>query len=487
MLKAIRFIGTTACLSACLVASVPGYAQAKWWWESYPNQIDKSLSLKGASGGSVAAKQNPTGSNAGVAATAATQPPTVIIQQTASGTSTPSGFCVNFAPITQYNSNQQQISNVEAAGVTACPAIPGHNVTTIRHDASHIRHIVSGSWVSSTNQLVAACCYVPQVVSAPVAGAPSFSPWVSNTAFNSNGYTGSQHQDFVTPGTYSFTIPNGVFRVWVTVVGAGGAGGSGAVDPYNTGGYGGGGGGRGGIAFRKPIDVTPGSAATVQVGSGGLSNPGLYSANISGRAGYAGGASFFDINGYVVTSQGGFSGAGGHNGSGFYGEQQRVGAQYRMNDPRSGLLCNSCVGNGGPFGLVGVGVGTPGGNTEGGTGQGMNSYNNGPSNYGEGNTYNPTGGGKSGTGYHSSGGSVIASVGGGGGAAGFIGMPWSTSVPTATKGENFYNNPYTQIGGNGGFGYGAGGGGGAGVGTALTVSSAGAGGRGADGAVWIEW
>jgi hypothetical protein len=71
---------------------------------------------------------------------------------------------------------------------------------------------------------------------------------------------------FKTPGTYSWTVPNGVTLIWVTIVGGGGGGGGGSSS--SSGGYGGGGGG-GGIIYHLPLKVSPGKTLTITVGAGG--------------------------------------------------------------------------------------------------------------------------------------------------------------------------------------------------------------------------
>ncbi|MDN0114354.1 phage tail protein [Yersinia intermedia] len=110
---------------------------------------------------------------------------------------------------------------------------------------------------------------------------------------------GARMVSFLTAGTFTFTVPDGVTRIRARVVGGGGgAGGSGA-------GRTGGGGGGGGYA-ESWITVTPGQVLTIIVGSAG--NGG----GVSG-AGSNGGAS--SVSGFLSASGGG-GGAGGGVGTG---------------------------------------------------------------------------------------------------------------------------------------------------------------------------
>lgn len=70
-----------------------------------------------------------------------------------------------------------------------------------------------------------------------------------------------------TPGTYSWTVPNGVTSVAATIVGAGGGGGGQFFD--GSVGSGGGGGGSGGYYANQIISVTPGQVISIVVGAGG--------------------------------------------------------------------------------------------------------------------------------------------------------------------------------------------------------------------------
>ena len=78
-------------------------------------------------------------------------------------------------------------------------------------------------------------------------------------------------------GTYSWTVPDGVYRVRAIVTGGGGGGGgSNSLD------YTGAGGGAGATAFAV-FDVTPGESLTITVGAGGAGG----SSTVSGGSGQA--------------------------------------------------------------------------------------------------------------------------------------------------------------------------------------------------------
>lgn len=137
-----------------------------------------------------------------------------------------------------------------------------------------------------------------------------------------------------TAGTRNFTVPAGVYRIFVELVGGGGGGG-GSGGPS----VGGTGGGAGGYA-RKAIDVTPGQVISYTVGAGGAGGAGaanganggttsfggLFSASGGGAGqvnpatgGAAGGGTGGDLN---VFGGGGFAaptGLGGHGAGSFFG------------------------------------------------------------------------------------------------------------------------------------------------------------------------
>lgn len=454
-------------IALSLSNTAPVSAQAKWWWEKYPSATDKTLSLQTASGGQVIAKQNPTGANGSVAGNNATQPPTVIIQQTASAVASNQMTCVQTVTSASGGNSYNY-----GTTISTCPNITGYQVTPIvggGFSTSYVSNYVNNT--SVVNNPIMACCYVP--VAGPTTGGAAYSPWASNQAFNNNGFSGTQKQEFLNSGNYSWTVPGGVYRIWVTVIGGGGGGGAGAYSNTSAGyAYSGGGGGRGGTGYRRPIDVIPGSSITVRVGAGGVG--GSTTQSYSGQPGQPGGSSYATVSGYTVEAQGGFGGSGGFEAQGYYPPQPPNPSTFVLSNPSSGTCSNStCTGQGGLPGHLAVGSGKPiSGSLDGGSGRGAPGASSAA--YGEGNAYNPTGAGKSGT---------PNTFGGGGGAAGFIGMPYSTAVPYALNGTNGVNG-MGATSGAGGYGYGAGGGGGAG---GAHTPDVGRGGAGATGAVWIEW
>jgi len=92
-------------------------------------------------------------------------------------------------------------------------------------------------------------------------------------------------QVFTSNGT--FTIPTGVIRLKVTVIGGGGAGGYGAFDGY---GFGPGGGGGGGGAAIKWLSVTGGTLAVTVGGSGQASSVASGTQSITTISATAGGS-----------------------------------------------------------------------------------------------------------------------------------------------------------------------------------------------------
>ncbi len=124
---------------------------------------------------------------------------------------------------------------------------------------------------------------------------------------------GFMYNTYFSPGTYTFTVPDGVTSLNVTIIGGGGGGGGGNaggdVDVvYYFGGCGGGG-GSGFVTGVTDLAVTPGQVFTVTVGSSGIGgvenngNPGS-----AGNGGIGGMSSFGTYNAF-----GGKGGEGGHD------------------------------------------------------------------------------------------------------------------------------------------------------------------------------
>ncbi|QAX77794.1 hypothetical protein D5F51_04085 [Yersinia hibernica] len=128
---------------------------------------------------------------------------------------------------------------------------------------------------------------------------------------------GARMISYLTAGTFVFTVPNGVTRIRVRVVGGGGgAGGSAAAKS-------GGGGGAGGYA-EDCITVSPGQVLSITVGANGVGGT-------AGNSGSTGGAS--SVSGYLSASGGAFgdaggggTGAGGFGGAGTGGSINTVGS-----------------------------------------------------------------------------------------------------------------------------------------------------------------
>lgn len=127
----------------------------------------------------------------------------------------------------------------------------------------------------------------------------------------------SQMTTYLTAGTFTFTVPDGVYRIKCRVIGGGGGAGGSASDKS------GGGGGAGGYA-EGWIDVTPGQTITITVGIGG-------SGGTAGNFGVSGGLS--SVGGFMSASGGAYgdaggggTGAGGFGGTGTGGSVNSVGS-----------------------------------------------------------------------------------------------------------------------------------------------------------------
>lgn len=103
-------------------------------------------------------------------------------------------------------------------------------------------------------------------------------------------------QIFKTAGVTNWTVPAGVKKAWVTVIGGGGGGGCSIVANN----IGSGGGGGGGLAQRL-VDLSGVASVSVTVGAGGVG------ASVAGNAGGAGGTSSF---GAYLSATGGAGGGG---------------------------------------------------------------------------------------------------------------------------------------------------------------------------------
>ena len=178
----------------------------------------------------------------------------------------------------------------------------------------------------------------------------------------------SRYATFGTPGTYLWTVPNGVNLLKGRVVGAGG--GAGAADP-NFGGTGyylsGAGGGAGGYD-EGIVSVTPGQQITIIVGAQGTAGSAAALAAGTGNAGSGGTGGTSSIGPYLASTggQGGSwpapgSAAGGRGGAGYGGAVSAYGGDG--SDGQNGSV--ALTGNGaasifGAGGRSGAGGGLPG-------------------------------------------------------------------------------------------------------------------------------
>lgn len=157
------------------------------------------------------------------------------------------------------------------------------------------------------------------------AGAWLIMPWadpVTVPNVNTTSLAG-RLQVYSTPGTYTFTVPDGITQVMVEVIAGGGAGGASADGTSGSiAGNCGAGGGGGGFS-KKLCTVTPAGTVTVTVGAGG--------SGATNTAGTAGGSSSFGAFCSATGGSGGARGistnsAGGSGGSATGGDFNITGA-----------------------------------------------------------------------------------------------------------------------------------------------------------------
>lgn len=284
---------------------------------------------------------------------------------------------------------------------------------------------------------------------------------------SSNGY-----QEFTADGT--FTVPNGVSMVYVTMIGGGGGGGSGGTGngTANKVASGGGGGSPGNLLLRVPVVVESGAEIPVDIGSAG-----------SGGAGVTGDGTFHNGNDGANgqdTSFGALVARGGRKGLG--------GSGLSVSGTPSSIKVPGANGGGDALVYGAGGASTPtagqagsyaaaldihvagGGGTGGAQASGTASAS------AAGGSLIVDGyGGAAGSGV-SSGGSTYAATGGGGGGGGYLGSGGAGSNAAAP------NN--SSSAGSDGSGYGSGGGGSGGV---VGTGSSGKGGDGKPGYCLVEW
>ncbi len=131
---------------------------------------------------------------------------------------------------------------------------------------------------------------------------PEYSRWeqVSTYAVIENPTSEYGEASWVTPGTYSWTCPAGVYYINAVCIG-GGAGGR----SYNStsGSFGSVGGAGGGLGWKNNIPVVPGNSYTVVVGEGGAT---VFSTGVNGNTNPGGNSYFIDTS--TVAGFGGTSG-----------------------------------------------------------------------------------------------------------------------------------------------------------------------------------
>jgi len=139
----------------------------------------------------------------------------------------------------------------------------------------------------------------PATVNVRVVAAPGGPPYTVQSCTMVNSAAGGI-ASFSAAGPSSFTVPAGVNKVYVRVVGGGGGGGGGGPD------WAGGGGGAGAYA-EGWVTVTPGQSIPVTIGGGGAGGNG----NLNGSLGGTGGSTTF---GGFVSAAGGDGGFGSDSG-----------------------------------------------------------------------------------------------------------------------------------------------------------------------------
>lgn len=291
--------------------------------------------------------------------------------------------------------------------------------------------------------------------------------WGDGRAFPDSGVGFEENEAlFTTPGSYTWTCPEGVTSVSVVCIGGGGAGDDGDLNNF-TGAGGGGGGGGGGCAFINNITVFPGTSYNLTVGAGGNSqNIPTYNA-----APPSGTASTITIGSIVLEARGGVGGLRRITGGG------ASGGDYAITNATGGTSRGGFSGgSGGPTadgGGGGGGAGGPGGT--GGNGSNANAAfsQNGfgiGSGGGGGAGGNPGLGGVGG----GAGGAGQYNVTGGGGGGAYIGGNFTTNGSPG--------NGLTTSGSRGGDGGFPGGGGGGSYRGGVGIPSA-----GGNGAIRIIW
>jgi len=178
----------------------------------------------------------------------------------------------------------------------------------------------------------------------------------------SAGYAGASGQVFTASGT--FTIPTGITRVKMTIVGGGGGGAGGTTGDCSGPDNGGGGGGGGGAAIKWLTSLTPGNTLTVTRGAGGGGGATASNGTSGGTSSVASGTETIT----TVSATGGvggiYNGAGGAGGAGSSGDLNMSGGYGQNGGPSFTALA------GGDSFMAGVTKNNAAGNLYGGGGGG---------------------------------------------------------------------------------------------------------------------
>ncbi len=211
-------------------------------------------------------------------------------------------------PAEWFNTIQRELINVlAAAGITPDSAKFDQVATAVS------KLITDGGFLKTANNLS----------EIKTAGAAAVAQTLANLGLSDVAHLpsvqtmGARMVSYLTAGTFTFTVPDGVTRIRARVVGGGGgAGGSAAAKS-------GGGGGAGGYS-EDWITVTAGQVLSITVGASGAGGT-------AGNAGTAGSVS--SVSGYLSASGGAFgdaggagTGAGGFGGAGTGGSINTVGS-----------------------------------------------------------------------------------------------------------------------------------------------------------------
>ena len=154
---------------------------------------------------------------------------------------------------------------------------------------------------------------------------------------------------YTTPGTYLFTVPNGITSISVLAVGGGGSGGKGTNAA-----------GGGAVAYLNNKTVIPGQSYTIIVGAGGAATTG---AGTRDQAGNDGG----DSSAFGITAGGG---KGGQQGTPAYGTDGVFGGGGLGGEPSGTYTAGYTGGRGG--GHSGIGDNAGGGSSAGYSADGKN-------------------------------------------------------------------------------------------------------------------